>query len=310
MGIKKNPRISIGLPVYNGEKFLEQTLDSILAQTFEDYELVISDNASTDRTEEICRTYANQDKRISYYRNPENRGAAWNYNRVFALSSGKYFKWAAHDDICAPRLLERCIEVFDNNPSSVVLCYPRSSMIDENGSVLWEHWLDLNIEEDKPHQRLSHLIRNLDGLPNPIFGLIRSSSLSKTRGHGTYLSADYVLLAELALLGEFREVPEFLFYNRLHKGSSREANPKERDAADWFLPDSGKGIIMEYWTVFIQHLISIKLSPIDSVEKLRCYYKFAPAWLWIWRDPLARELLNLPNQVLASLLSTRKGSDD
>ncbi len=306
MSARKNPRVSIGLPVFNGEDYLEEAIKSILSQTFEDFELIISDNASADRTGEICLTYAHQDRRISYHNNAENRGAAWNFNRVFELSSGEYFKWAAHDDVCAPTLLERCVEVFDSAPSSVVLCYPRTSVIDENGSPLWEHWNDLDIQEDQPHKRLRHLTRNIDGMLNPILGLIRSSALRKTRGFGTYLSADYVLLAEIALLGGFREVPEFLFFRRFHKGMSREANPTDGEIADWFLTDAKKRMYLEYWTVFFQHLISINRSHLGLSEKLRCYYAFAPAWLWIWRGPLASELLRLPSQLASNLVTIKK----
>lgn len=304
----KSPRVSVGLPVFNGDNYLEEAIKSILSQTFEDFELIISDNASTDRTREICLTYADQDKRISYHNNTENRGAAWNFNHVFELSSGEYFKWAAHDDICAPTFLERCIEVFDNTTFSVVLCYPRTRVIDENGSLLWEHWNDLEIRENKPHRRLYHLTRNIDGMLNPILGLIRSSALRKTRLFGTYLSADYVLLAELVLLGEFREVPEFLFFRRFHKDMSREANPADGEISDWFLTGSDKRIHLEYWTVLFQHLVSINRSHLTRYEKLRSYCAFAPSWIWNWRGPLASELLRLPSQ-LASNLVTRKGSE-
>ncbi len=126
------PYVSIGLPVYDGERFLAETLDSLLAQTFEDLELIISDNASTDRTQEICKDYLAKDRRIRYYRNDQNLGAARNYNRVFELSTGKYFKWAAHDDLCASALTERCVEVLDSEPSAV-MCYARTIIIDEHG---------------------------------------------------------------------------------------------------------------------------------------------------------------------------------
>jgi glycosyltransferase involved in cell wall biosynthesis len=91
----KIPRVSIGLPVFNGEKYLAEALDSILSQTYRDFKLIISDNASTDRTEQICREYAAKDRRIRYYRNEKNIGAPKNFNRVFELSSGKYFRWDA-----------------------------------------------------------------------------------------------------------------------------------------------------------------------------------------------------------------------
>src|SRR5512139_3267591 len=116
------PRVSIGVPVYNGENFLKDALDSLLAQTFKDFEIVIADNVSTDQTEEICRSYAAKDARIRYYRNETNIGAGPNHNRVFELSRGEYFKWVCHDDMCAPEFLERCIEVLDRDPS-VVLCH-------------------------------------------------------------------------------------------------------------------------------------------------------------------------------------------
>jgi len=114
------PRVSIGLPVYNGENYLEEAIDSILAQTYKDFELIISDNASTDRTPDICQAYANKDPRIRYYRNEKNIGAAVNFNRVFELSSSEYFKWAAHDDIIAPDYISECIEILDNDDSIVL----------------------------------------------------------------------------------------------------------------------------------------------------------------------------------------------
>src|SRR5688572_7662493 len=123
------PKVSIGLPVYNGENYLSQALDSLLGQTYSDFELIISDNGSTDRTQEICRAYAIKDRRVRYFRSATNRGAAWNFNNVFALSSGKYFKWAAHDDICAPEFLERCLEVLECDPG-IVVCFPKTMQMD------------------------------------------------------------------------------------------------------------------------------------------------------------------------------------
>src|ERR1051326_2036095 len=109
----QKPRVSIGLPVYNGQQFLEEAINSLLAQTYSDFELIISDNASTDATEQICRAHAAADPRIRYYRNDKNRGPVWNLNRVFELARGELFKWAAHDDVCAPTLVERCVEVLE-----------------------------------------------------------------------------------------------------------------------------------------------------------------------------------------------------
>src|SRR5919112_5909956 len=102
------PRVTIGLPVYNGERFLEQALDGLLAQTFTDFELIISDNASTDRTPEICQAYAARDSRIRYVRQPENIGAGPNHNILVPMARGEYFKWASHDDLYDPDLVAKC----------------------------------------------------------------------------------------------------------------------------------------------------------------------------------------------------------
>ena len=128
-------RVSIGVPVYNGETYLPQALDSLLAQTYPDVEIVISDNASTDATENICRDYANRDDRIRYYREDVNRGLSWNFNRVFELSRGEYFKWAAADDICVPEFVERCVDVLDED-KSIVCCHARTTKIDPSGTKL------------------------------------------------------------------------------------------------------------------------------------------------------------------------------
>src|SRR5436190_3693526 len=140
------PRVSIGLAVYNGEKYLSQTLDSIVDQTFGDFELVISDNASSDGTEDICRQYAARDARIRYSQSPVNIGLTNNFNRAFRLSSGQYFRWAAADDVFAPTSLERCVDILDKH-SEVVLCYPKTILIDDNGDPLrdYDDNLDLRL---------------------------------------------------------------------------------------------------------------------------------------------------------------------
>src|SRR6185369_4346332 len=112
-GMGGAPSVSIGLPVYNGVNYLRQALDSLLAQTFGDWELILSDNGSTDATESICREFAARDGRIRYLREPVNRGATWNFNRVFELSRAPLFRWAAHDDVCSPELLERCVAALE-----------------------------------------------------------------------------------------------------------------------------------------------------------------------------------------------------
>ena len=126
-------KLSVGLPVWNGEEFLEGAIRCILAQSFGDFELVISDNASTDRTAEICHSF--DDSRIVYHRHEENLGAAWNFNRVFELCRGEFFKWAAHDDLVAPSYFQKCIDALHDDPEAI-LAYTGVHSIDENGQQL------------------------------------------------------------------------------------------------------------------------------------------------------------------------------
>ena len=291
------PTVSIGLPVYNGERFLAEALDSLLGQTFTDFELIISDNASTDATEEICRAFARSDPRIEYRRSPENRGEAWNFNRVLELATGQFFKWAAHDDVCAPTFLERCVETFRSESSAVVLVYPRATAIDEHGAVLWEHWDRLDLREATPHERIKHLVRKPANMGTSIHGLIRTSALRQTRGELPFPGSDYVTLAELALLGEFREIPELLFHRRFHPGMSRRAHATLADLAEWFEPGSSNRVVLEYWTLLFQHLVSIKRAPLGFRERMRCCAVFVPSWTRYWRRQLRRELLSLPAEL-------------
>jgi Glycosyl transferase family 2 len=220
------PRVSIGLPVYNGENYLAETLDSILAQTFRDFELIISDNASTDGTEAICRRYAASDQRIRYVRNAENLGAAKNYNRVFQLARGEYFKWNGHDDPLAPTFLERCVEALDRDPE-LVLCFARIRAIDARGDEHEVGPLTARTFAAKPqlgsaqaHVRFYHTVV-ADHPQGAIFGLIRQGVLAQTALIGSYRSSDLTLLGELALRGRFHQIPEPLQDRRFHAQQGR-----------------------------------------------------------------------------------------
>ena len=128
------PRLSIGLPVYNGEKYLAESLDALLGQSYEDFELIISDNASTDGTAGICRRYMKQDSRIRYIYQPRNIGAAPNHNFVVGQARGELFKWASHDDLYAHDLLKCCVDALDEYPH-IVLAHSWTALIDGSGKV-------------------------------------------------------------------------------------------------------------------------------------------------------------------------------
>ena len=279
------------MPVFNGERFLEETLRSLLAQTYSEFELVIGDNASTDRTEEICRRFGLGDGRISYHRSPVNRGAAWNFCRAFALTRGELFKWAAYDDLCEPTFLERCVEALDAVPEAV-LAYPKSRLLDDDGMPIRDHEDHLALGQATPHERLRALVPAV-GYTHPMYGVIRSQALRGTRLLGAYPSSDYVLLAELALAGPFVEVPERLFLRRIHPQMSRQANPTPAAAAAWFRPGARTRFRAEAWRLCSEHLVAIARAPLTTRERLRCFLAFALVGGRRYVHHLGRELAQL-----------------
>ena len=270
-------QVTIGLPVYNGEPYLADALESILGQTFRDFVLVVSDNASTDRTAEIVEAYAAQDDRVVLLRSETNRGAAWNYNRVFGVCRSPYFKWAAADDLMAPTCVERCLDALLHAPPSVVLAYPRTWLIDEEGRRVGELEDQLATAPDASvSARLRHVVMNVV-YGNLAFALVRSEALRKTRLHGSFPSSDYVLLAELALVGAFLEVPEHLFLRRDHAGASRRANASMEEISAWFDP-VGPAVRHESARVFREHLSGISHAQLRPATRLLVYVTFLATW--------------------------------
>lgn len=283
-----NPRVTIGLPVYNGQNYLAQTMDSLLAQTFRDFELVIADNASTDRTEVICREYAAADDRIRYHRNEENIGASANYNLVFELGRGDYFKWAAHDDLLAPTFLERCVEVLDNNPD-VVLAYTQAKAIDDKGDVVKVYPGKHHFASPVPRERFYEFV--LD--PHPVvavFGLMRREVLGRTRLIGKYAGSDRPLLSELSLLGKFHEVPEHLFFYRFHEEQSWGGNKSAQAQQAWYDPRRAGKITFPQWRLLREHVRSIERSPVGLTDRVSCY-AYMGYWMLKNRRRLGRNLL-------------------
>jgi glycosyltransferase involved in cell wall biosynthesis len=267
-----NPRVSIGLPVYNGGAYLRETFESLLAQDFGEFELIVSDNASTDQTESICQEFAARDVRIRYLRNATNLGAAANYNRAVELSRAPYFKWAAYDDLLAPSFLRRCVETLDAAPESVVLVYPRTTIIDAKGEVVGPYQDNLDLRQPEPHARLRQFIWQWS-LCNVVFGVIRMDALKRTRLIQPYVGSDITLIGELSLLGEFWEIPEPLFFRRIHEQSSRQGRASLKEVAAWFDPRSrGPGLLKPETRVFFHLLGAVwrsELPPARRASALR-----------------------------------------
>ena len=270
---------SIGVPVFNGERYLEDALYSILAQTYSNFEVIISDNASTDRTQEICRDYQVQDHRIRYVRNEKNLGAARNFNRVFQLSSGEYFKWAAHDDLMDPDFLIKCVEALNRDPS-VVLCYPRVRIIDESGKTLGHvHFKMDHIASPRPQDRFKDLVM-ADIWCFEVFGLIRAKALEKTRLIAGFIASDRILRAELGLLGRFCEIPEYLFLSRDHPERSIRALPAHHLRAAWFDPNACSRVVFPHWRILLEYLKCVNRVPLSPYER-RCCRVHLIRWLGV-----------------------------
>lgn len=206
------PLVAIGLPVYNGERFIAQALDSLLGQTLADLELIVSDNASTDRTAEICEHYAARDGRVRYIRQRSNRGAVWNANFVALQARGQYFKWASANDFCDPRMLQKCVVALRGDPRAV-LCHGRTSIVDEDTGERRPFAHDVCATDPSPSQRFKAVFGSLK-LNNPICGVIRLDVLRRTPLVPPYRDGDLVLTMELALHGPIVLLPEILLYRR------------------------------------------------------------------------------------------------
>jgi ADP-heptose:LPS heptosyltransferase/glycosyltransferase involved in cell wall biosynthesis len=286
----KPPKVSIGLAVYNGEPYLTEAIDSILAQTFTDFELIISDNASTDKTEAICRSYAERDPRIRYVRNARNIGGANNENQTFLLARGEYFRWAAHDDVLAPTLLERCVEVLDANPS-VVLCHPWVIYIDEDGNETGR--FARHRRPDLPTWRLFIDLTRLIGHCEETYGVMRSSALAATGLQRNYTDSDRTLLAHLTLLGGFREIDEYLFSKRFHAQGSTTAFGEWRFRMLWFGDEYAAKINLPHWSQFFHYLAVIRGAPVSVWTKVRCWAFMFTVWIATYRKwrSLGKDLL-------------------
>lgn len=266
------PRVSIGMPVYNGEKYIAQAIDSILAQTYSDFEFLISDNASTDRTQAICEHYVAQDARVRYYRNPKNLGLAPNYNRVFALSSGVYFKWATYDDLIKPEFLARCVAILDQHPS-VVVCYARAEIIDARNDYVVDYNPGPDTRSPNPAERFRNLLLRPEYAIQQM-GVMRAATLHKTKLYGSYSSSDEILLAELALRGEYIEIPERLYLYRRHAMQST-ATGKQRDRMTLFDTAFVGKITLPTWLYFFGGIDAIRRASLDGRARTQCYATMA-----------------------------------
>jgi glycosyltransferase involved in cell wall biosynthesis len=279
------------MPVYNAQRFLREVIDSILSQTYTDFELIISDNGSTDATEVICREYAARDARVKYFPNDKtNHGPGWNYNRTEALSSGEFFKWCAADDLLAPTLLEKCVAALDSDPGAV-MAWPQTRVIDENSKPIRDNTFTLATDQESPAARFGSLInvKHKRHGAFEIFSLIRLKALRSFPRKGSYARADSVVLARLTLFGRFHLVNEYLFLNRDHTGRSVRSLPTRLSrgrsrlskyigvgpipATEWWDASKKGKIVFPEWRVLQEYWKSPAMAPLSFGQRASCYLR-------------------------------------
>lgn len=278
---KKHPKVTIHIPVYNGDNYLDVEIDSLLNQTYTDFELLITDNCSTDRTAEICRRYAAQDPRVRYHLNSENIGSNANFDLGVALARGEYFKWASHDDFHDPEFLQSCVDVLDADPD-VVLVQSLVQIVDRNGDniSIYDSNLRCSDSED-PVERFKPLT-HIRHVCTEIFGLFRLDVMKKTKLLSeNYHACDRAMLAEIALLGKIVQIKKPLFFNREHEGRYvRRVRPSERSSYHLHAPSIKTEI--DQLLLYRDYKQAIEDHVKDSEDRARCRKVLLSWWFVEW----------------------------
>ena len=272
----RSPRLTVGLPVYNGENYLAESLDALLGQSYEDFELIISDNASTDGTADICRRYEKQDSRVRYIRQPRNIGLAPNHNFVVEQARGELFKWASHDDLYARDLLGRCVDALDEYPQ-VVLAHSWTAMIDSSGAV--------TKRSSTRWPRTPRGRRSVSGACCSTTGATTSTAssgpsvLRRTPLHDSYHHSDRTIVAEISLHGPFYQVPDWLYFRRDHPERAERACPTMRARCANMDPRRADRLrhpaARLYGEYVWAYVAAIRRAPLSPADRRECYRHLA-----------------------------------
>jgi glycosyltransferase involved in cell wall biosynthesis len=281
------PKVTIGLPIYNGQKYIAAAIDSHLSQSFGDLRLVISDNGSTDGTPDICADYAKADSRVTYLRSPENRGILWNHRRVMeTMESSQYFRWAGADDILEPGLLGAMVTLLDSRPE-VEAVMPATKNIDGDGEIIGSMDRTLDLQSPSVIERGEKIL--VASYQHVVaYGLLRVSSLKVMRTGPNYIGWDPVFIWELALRGQIAQLESPALLRRFHRGSiSRVKTVKEM--RKWVEPNAKGGMNFPHWTWSYERVRALLATPLSTRDKLRLTKLLARDVLW-HRAKLARDV--------------------
>ena len=270
------PQVSIGMPVYNGENFIEQAIESLLRQTFGDFELIISDNASTDATASICERFAAQDARIRYLRANKNHGASWNHEVVIRAARAPLFKLAAHDDTCESTHLERCVSALKDNPNAV-LAYTKTLMRFEQRDQLSYYNDEVALESPIAALRYGDLLNEAPPA-FPIFGVVRLNALLSIPRFEAYKASDRVVLSRLALMSPFIYIDEPLFHYRWHADNASNLMNTRDGFYRWWNPNGRSKKVFPELRLAWEHLKSPFLIPLNFKQRRACLREWR---LWL-----------------------------
>jgi glycosyltransferase involved in cell wall biosynthesis len=281
--VTRAPRVSVGLPVFNGENFIGDAIASVLAQTFADFELIVQDNASTDGTADICAAFAARDPRVRYFRNRTNLGAAPNYNLAFERAHGRYFKWLAHDDYLEPTYLAETVRVLDKRPEAV-MCNPIVRYIRADGSTIGLYNSGLGrADVASPVARFAAMV-----LPShscvDFFGLMRRDALQGSLLHGSYHSADRAFLAQMALRGRLVQLPQPLVVMREHQERYTRQKVTPAQILHWHDASLRGSIALPTWRLYADYVKMVQDERLHLGQRLRCYGVLAEWWARNWNS--------------------------
>lgn len=289
-------KVVIGLPVYNGQRYLGAAIESHLSQSFGDFDLVISDNGSTDATPDICADYAREDNRITYLRSPENRGILWNHRRVFEAieSPNQYFRWAGGDDIMGPGLLQAMVEVLNTRPE-VEAVVPDTKNIDEHGKIVGSMARTLDLQSADVLERARNVLTaNYQHVI--AYGLLRASTLRLMRTRPDYVGWDPVFIWELVLRGQMVQPAGSALLRRFHSGSISHVKTA-KEMRKWVEPSSRAGMNFPHWTWAYERARALIASPLSTRDRLRIGALLARATMW-QRGALVRDLTQAARRAL------------
>lgn len=258
------PTVSVGVPVFNGEKSILRCLSGLQSQTFQSFEVIILDNCSTDRTQEICLNFVKNYRNFTYLRNQINIGGAANLNKALESAKGEYFMWAAHDDFHNPEFIESCVKLMSANPSAVLCNTGINVCIDSVYDITFRVTMKTFTNIQNRVDRFKEVYLRF---PSPSFyGLYRTDLIRQIRNIQPIVGAEFPWALELSLLGNFVSSDSFDFY---YINSRTEMNNHEFRVTNQY-PIFSK--FQNYISRKLTYIIIVSQSKLSITEKIELYF--------------------------------------